>query len=267
MALVNCPECQKEISDKVKNCPHCGYPFDEKNDSMNEEDTNTQTEAQTLPEKTQKSKKIALLIGAGVLIVAAAIIAFVLVGQENERKQQAEIRTSYIANLSSVRTSMLIGAAQAESLCNLTQAVWSDTIFSELNEETYKYTLKADVYDPDQAYAYYIGYIGRDSDKFNNDFNVSLVALYSDSSTIEAVSKIEQSQKTVDTEMKLLQTPPEDLVNCYEVLEDMFTAFNRMTKLATSPSGSLSSFSEDFREYDTDFMEQYEKLGRLIPEA
>ena len=28
MALINCPECQKEISEKVKSCPHCGYPFE-----------------------------------------------------------------------------------------------------------------------------------------------------------------------------------------------------------------------------------------------
>ena len=27
MALTNCPECSKEISDRVKNCPHCGYPL------------------------------------------------------------------------------------------------------------------------------------------------------------------------------------------------------------------------------------------------
>ena len=25
MALVICPECNKEISDSVKKCPHCGY--------------------------------------------------------------------------------------------------------------------------------------------------------------------------------------------------------------------------------------------------
>lgn len=24
MALINCPECQKEISDQAKTCPHCG---------------------------------------------------------------------------------------------------------------------------------------------------------------------------------------------------------------------------------------------------
>ena len=27
MALVRCPECQRSISDKALNCPHCGYPL------------------------------------------------------------------------------------------------------------------------------------------------------------------------------------------------------------------------------------------------
>lgn len=27
MALINCPECNKEISDKTRKCPHCGYPI------------------------------------------------------------------------------------------------------------------------------------------------------------------------------------------------------------------------------------------------
>jgi hypothetical protein len=27
MAIVNCPECQKEISDQAVMCPHCGYPL------------------------------------------------------------------------------------------------------------------------------------------------------------------------------------------------------------------------------------------------
>lgn len=31
MALIKCPECQKEISDKSKQCIHCGYPLIEDN--------------------------------------------------------------------------------------------------------------------------------------------------------------------------------------------------------------------------------------------
>ena len=28
MALIKCPECGKEISDKASNCPSCGYPIE-----------------------------------------------------------------------------------------------------------------------------------------------------------------------------------------------------------------------------------------------
>ena len=31
MALIKCPECGKEVSDKAKQCIHCGYPLDSVN--------------------------------------------------------------------------------------------------------------------------------------------------------------------------------------------------------------------------------------------
>ena len=34
MALIKCPECGKEISDKAKACIHCGFPLDEKVDTV-----------------------------------------------------------------------------------------------------------------------------------------------------------------------------------------------------------------------------------------
>lgn len=27
MALINCPECKKQVSDKASACPNCGYPL------------------------------------------------------------------------------------------------------------------------------------------------------------------------------------------------------------------------------------------------
>ena len=30
MALINCPECLKEVSDNAKMCPHCGFPLKKK---------------------------------------------------------------------------------------------------------------------------------------------------------------------------------------------------------------------------------------------
>lgn len=38
MALIECPECKKQISDKAKQCIHCGYPLEEYlNTEINEE--------------------------------------------------------------------------------------------------------------------------------------------------------------------------------------------------------------------------------------
>lgn len=38
MALINCPECKKEISDKAKSCPNCGCPLSEnENQSFNDD--------------------------------------------------------------------------------------------------------------------------------------------------------------------------------------------------------------------------------------
>ena len=31
MALINCPECNKQISDKAQSCPHCGCPINSNN--------------------------------------------------------------------------------------------------------------------------------------------------------------------------------------------------------------------------------------------
>lgn len=31
MALIECPECKKEISDKATSCPNCGYPISQQN--------------------------------------------------------------------------------------------------------------------------------------------------------------------------------------------------------------------------------------------
>ena len=31
MALMNCPECNKEISDTVRTCPNCGYKIKRQN--------------------------------------------------------------------------------------------------------------------------------------------------------------------------------------------------------------------------------------------
>lgn len=59
MALCNCPECKKEISDTVKKCPHCGYSFKKK-----------------VIRKKTNIKKIAIPVGGLILLVALAAVLY-----------------------------------------------------------------------------------------------------------------------------------------------------------------------------------------------
>ena len=61
MALIKCPECGKEISDKAKMCIHCGYPLEELNSNTiqpEESETTEEYDTYNLPPITQKYQVI-----------------------------------------------------------------------------------------------------------------------------------------------------------------------------------------------------------------
>lgn len=39
MALITCPECEREVSDKAHSCPGCGYPVAAANKSQSQDDS------------------------------------------------------------------------------------------------------------------------------------------------------------------------------------------------------------------------------------
>lgn len=67
MALIKCPECGKEISDTVKNCPNCGYKMKKKS------------------EKKSKKNLMIILFVILVVLIVGGVVAFKSV---KERKKQ-----------------------------------------------------------------------------------------------------------------------------------------------------------------------------------
>ena len=67
MALINCPECGKEISDKASSCPSCGYPIG----------TNTTTK-ESVSAVTATSKKQGFNIKKLLLIILVAVVAIII---------------------------------------------------------------------------------------------------------------------------------------------------------------------------------------------
>lgn len=102
MALITCKECGKEISDKARTCPNCGYPLETINEKINE----VIKEENNEPKTTKKTKSnilagILLLIGVplgslGIWICLFGIIwAFIeLADKEIEDKKWPVISLS-----------------------------------------------------------------------------------------------------------------------------------------------------------------------------
>ncbi len=70
MALINCPECGKEISDTAKNCIHCGYVLKEDNNTV---------QPQTVIISPEKGKSAKKSLNIGVTIILAVMLISSLV--------------------------------------------------------------------------------------------------------------------------------------------------------------------------------------------
>lgn len=88
MALIQCPECQRDVSDTLETCPHCGYQL---SNSKEYPDSNPEpaapdehAETDNLPNMEPKkstrgrapSKKLLLIITAIALVSVAGCLAF-----------------------------------------------------------------------------------------------------------------------------------------------------------------------------------------------
>ena len=243
MALIHCPECNKEISDKVKACPFCGYPFEAGADTKGELQQVEIASVNIASKDPARTKKILAGVIATIVILAISVAIFGIIKSNNEKKTF----NAYIDNLNLAKETMIEGGSDAESLLNLIAQVWYNSIWEISDPDTNKYAKSE----------------GRG---FNDDFNTSLMALMFDATTQYTISTIENNQVLVETIMKDLQNPPDDLDKCYDTVTELYSIYKSLTNLAVNPSGSLQSFTESKTQKIDKFLELYQKLGTQIPE-
>lgn len=70
MALIRCPECNREISDKATACPGCGYP-------LNSTSQETAEKEQLLKEAEEKDKQF--IKKAAVVMIIGVVIMLTLI--------------------------------------------------------------------------------------------------------------------------------------------------------------------------------------------
>lgn len=126
MAIIKCPECGKEISEKTKNCIHCGCPI-----------------------KKEKSKKSRIFIVILIPIAISAMIFTILILKEREKNDKKYNLQLYKDNMFDLTYDILNSSANSEECGNLINKVWYNSIWEKDDEETNKYTKKDGVFNDD----------------------------------------------------------------------------------------------------------------------
>lgn len=273
MAMIICPNCGEQVSERAKKCVHCGTMLiQEENRICAECGTQLEEGVTECPncgcpiddvsvldgqDKPQKVEVTGVKVAKKVKVIIGIIVALVLVGgvtvfgvNQYQNKKAAEEYAQrvkeYADNLELATYSMLSGASEAETCGNLIKQVWYNAIYEERDGETDRYT--------------------RPNGYFVSDFNDALGNLFIDTSFQSKIRSIEENQKTVASLMKELKNPPEEYKDAYEAISELYGAYLSLTNLATDPSGSLQTFSSNFNDADTETLNCYKAMKLYLDE-
>ncbi|MBU5311916.1 zinc ribbon domain-containing protein [Tissierella carlieri] len=237
MALISCPECTKEISDKVKACPHCGYPLVEDNIETQKVEL---TSVNVKIEEGKKKKIVGRLISF-LIIISMLIGGIWLYNQEKEKKKIEE----YTYNVDELIKIMHASVSKAEELLNLTYKVWYNTIYEESDSETDKYT--------------------QIDEEWVDDFNVAIERLYFDNEIDSEVKSMEYAQKRIEKDVKELKNIPDEYERSYETILELYNVYQKVIDLARNPKGNLKSFGESKDEIIDKYIDIYRRLETQLP--
>ena len=123
MALINCPECGREISDKASACIHCGFPLDQ--------------ESRTKPMSNDTLKKIVISNPEGFSIIYNTVVSVVrkLKGiDEKEAKSYVENGSSITINNLDYETACVINEKLIEAFSKVSNACGIESKIIETDE-------------------------------------------------------------------------------------------------------------------------------------
>lgn len=198
-----CTECASELEDGEEYCPKCGCPVENKEE-------NKEISRIPIPQKKM------IMIGG---VVILAIIFLVLMMNMSKKNQYEKV-------LSEAAVIMSEGVDKAEKNGDLIKEVWYNAIYEESDIITDKYT---------KPYGYFV-----------SDFNEALYNLFDDSVYQNDNSFLETNQEQMRDVMKKLENPPEEYRDAYQNIKECYNDYTMLTNIVLDPTGSYTTFSESY---------------------
>ena len=236
-----CEECGAEIPQGADSCPNCGCPVPVDGEENTEAPQKVELTSVKIPKLDQRKKKIVVGSIIGVIVLIAAIS---LIISQMRQATAAQLSADYSENISTVSAAILSSAIQTEEAGNLIHDVWYNCIFEENDPETNEYT---------RPNGYYL-----------DDFNDALANLFSDETFSQQLSSIKNDQETVTDLMRKMSDPPEEFEDAYEALRELFDAYTEFTNLVINPSGNLQTFTSNFNDAGGALLNCYNAMSLYI---
>ena len=242
-----CPECGQELEEGAIVCSNCGRPIEENPEekvieiSNSEAGTEPGTEYLHTKKKGRVSKKSLIII---IAIVVAVAVAGVIIGTSvsKARKEQAlQAQKKEYVTLMIDTIYSIFDGAEDAQACG---NLIKRVWYNSIFEESDSET---DRYTQPKGY-------------FVSDFNDALANLFSDSSFSAKISKIKENQDSVKSGMKQLKYPPAGYEEAYNALSGLYNAYLTLSNLVVSPAGSLQTFSSNFNDAISEMNKQIDNM-------
>ncbi len=250
MALINCPNCNKGISDKAKVCVGCGHQFvDSENPekrmincpecgagtySLTDICSNCgyplnllemKTDEKQKPKSMFKKKWVWISVICFVFLISAILLVF------NNAKTE-----NYNIEICTAIDEIMAVSADAENIGNQICSVWNNAIWDKNNENTAKYTSTA------------------------KDFNEALSNLFADEEFMGKITAIRNKQNEIDTYLGKLRNPPHKFEDAYDEFKELYYAYSDYTDFVISCKGSYNTYTEDLSKKSSALMESYREI-------
>ena len=223
-----------------------GVPVPPQEDDAAEQEHANPSDGRPVKKKLSKRGKIIAAAVAAVVLVVVGICCFPAYDQQQKKAAEEAAKTSYntyVDDLNTAMYQMLLGAADSEEIGNKVLKVWNSAIWKR----------SAGEWD-EEIRAYYA-----------DDFNDALKLLYASDEMNKKVSGLKSAKSQVDTKIKQMQSPPSGCENAYQALLSLYDAYSTMVSMASSPTGSYTTYSQEFNSADSAFSKAYDRMKAQIP--